>query len=520
MRNPPPRRASATILLALVPPPPLRLLLMAAALLATLSFLALRPAGAAYPWSVPLEASGPIDVGNQSNVVIENKRISNPSGSCILVYGSSSVTIRNSVIGPCGDHAIRSHDNSNVTISGVLVREVNGIGLLLWQSNNIEVKDSHFEDVATGVNALRSSGVNVHHNAFRNMRGTKSTFVQFDKVSGSGNRVNHNVAENVAGAGDPEDGISLYKTHGTSGSPVEIIGNRLRGGGPSRSSAGIQTGDGREGSYAVVRDNILVNTGAVGIGVSGGNNIRVLNNTVFGRSQEFTNVGIYVWDWVSEGNCRDHEVRGNRVLWHNRDGNLASSWDGRNCGPVDGWSENDWSAGLSEGSFGDVSVASISLSNFEPTTPADPDGDGDGYPASTDCDDGNASINPGATEQLGNGIDDDCNPSTVDDPDADGDGYTVVAGNDCDDNAPLVHPGMTEKVGNGADDDCNGSTPDDPNAGGGSFLNVNVSMLDRSGSGVGDGTISLRIEDASTGKSWILDGQVDGGGNVTLRVGN
>jgi len=40
-------------------------------------------------------------------------------------------------------------------------------------------------------------------------------------------------------------------------------------------------------------------------------------------------------------------------------------------------------------------------------TPDDPDRDGDKYPASEDCDDGDPKINPGATE-ISNGVDDDC----------------------------------------------------------------------------------------------------------------
>ncbi|MEO7174825.1 MAG: MopE-related protein, partial [Saprospiraceae bacterium] len=99
----------------------------------------------------------------------------------------------------------------------------------------------------------------------------------------------------------------------------------------------------------------------------------------------------------------------------------------------------------------------------------------------TDCDDGNAAVNPGATEVC-NGIDDDCDGLTDDsDPgivgqttyyaDADGDGYGdeevsvqscnlpegyVTDDTDCDDNDGDVHPGATE-VCNDKDDDCDGA---------------------------------------------------------------
>nr|WP_299000144.1 MopE-related protein [uncultured Allomuricauda sp.] len=97
------------------------------------------------------------------------------------------------------------------------------------------------------------------------------------------------------------------------------------------------------------------------------------------------------------------------------------------------------------------------------------DFDGDGAFSDIDCDDNNASVNPNAEEIPYNGIDDDCNPDTLDD-DLDGDGFANA--NDCDDNDASIKPNAEEIPYNGIDDDCNPDTPDDDLDGDG-FANAN-----------------------------------------------
>jgi len=98
------------------------------------------------------------------------------------------------------------------------------------------------------------------------------------------------------------------------------------------------------------------------------------------------------------------------------------------------------------------------------------DADNDGYKNNVDCNDNNASINPGATELCFDGVDNNCD-GVIDegcaggctDNDSDGYGYPAdssctYASEDCNDALASVNPGATEICSNGIDDDCDGLT--------------------------------------------------------------
>lgn len=228
-----------------------------------------------------LKRSGPVMISGQTNVVYDGYHFSG-SGRCMDIRNSTNVTIRNSL----------------------------------------------FEDCEAGIYASSSTNVVIEDNLFRN---SGRNFVQFERVTRG--RITGNTGSNVLGGSNAEDFISMYMSNGTPSDPILIANNRLSNGGPSRSGSGIALGD-NGGSWQIARNNTLINTGQIGIGVAGGSNMTVENNRIYSDQLEWSNVGIVAWVWGGAkhpSDCKAVDIRNNQVDWTNSAGVQNPFWENGSC---------------------------------------------------------------------------------------------------------------------------------------------------------------------------------------------
>ncbi|HTE00405.1 MAG TPA: right-handed parallel beta-helix repeat-containing protein [Mucilaginibacter sp.] len=266
----------------------------------------------------------------------------------IVLENLRNVTIRGDSINGDEEPCISIINCDNIRITHCYTGNSTKVGIYIYKSSNIKVDSSYFTNVSTGVYAVDSYAISVTYCEGKNMKGPypRGAFVQFNNVNGPRCRVNYNKFENILGQCHAEDNINMYISDGTAKDPIQIIGNQIRGGGPSKTGGGIMLGD-NGGSYQVAKDNILVNPGQYGMAISGGHNISIINNKIYSKPQVFTNVGLYIWA-QEDAACSLNTISGNQVNWINKNGERNDIWNQGNCGDVTGWKTNQTEAKIAE----------------------------------------------------------------------------------------------------------------------------------------------------------------------------
>jgi len=297
-------------------------------------------------------AATPFSIKNLRTIKrYSNLNISNKHGPCITISDSSHVEILDSNIGPCKGAGVDIKSSSHITLSGNDIHDTDSNGIQTYKTTNVNIIANKFARNSSSIYALLSSSLSVKGNSFLNVLGPKprGQFIQFNRVSGPYNEIVCNIAISQMGKGAPEDGISIYRSSGTLDSYLLISSNIINGGGPSGSGGGIMIGDGGSTEYVSATGNILINPGQYGIAVAGGSHIKVSGNLIYGRSQPFTNVGLYVWN-QSPSQCNNVDVTGNKVYWINSRNKPNPFWNAKNCGELSGESQPfSWSPWLING---------------------------------------------------------------------------------------------------------------------------------------------------------------------------
>lgn len=285
------------------------------------------------------EFDGPIRI-TKGGVYSGRWASTDPKVPAVLIDTTEPVVIENSVLrGPGHLISTEFHKTTRLTVRNTygFGERPNTQGRAPGRFVAVEtfaelVVENNYLEGTSGIYAHRWVGggtVKVRYNRARNVVGLWSDgkggwltgssqfsivqFVQFNDVKGIKDvEIAWNEVINVAGESRTEDVISMYRSGGTTASPIRIHNNYIQGSYPAEvgsqafSGGGIMLGD-HGGSNQVAYRNHVVSVSNYGIAIAGGSNNRIEENRVVsagvledGTRIHAANVGIYIWDQYSD----------------------------------------------------------------------------------------------------------------------------------------------------------------------------------------------------------------------------
>jgi hypothetical protein len=299
-----------------------------------------------------LTASGPVTVSGQSGVVIQNLHITNPNGDCVTITNSTSITIKQSEIGPCKGNGVVISGGSTISVldnyihpEGTLTGccDVTDGIFASGTTSNLTIQGNVIAYGEANIEASGQTNLKVIGNFLLNPRGgansrgqnvqvwsnNTTTLVQNNYALSSTDTTKYTFAE------DQEDSINFGADPSGALTNGVVVQNNYVTGGHSNSGCGIIADTGANSVQFLT--NTILNSGQCGIGIADGTNQVVNGNKILNTTPVSGggNTGIYVWKvTASDPACGPVTISNNVVSAVNSSGAANSFWNGGGCGTV------------------------------------------------------------------------------------------------------------------------------------------------------------------------------------------
>jgi hypothetical protein len=223
--------------------------------------------------------------------------------------------------------------------------------------SDITIDSTYIENVQQGIYAQNAARIIIKHNYIHNVLGAPSpaTYhpIQINNVTHA--HIDSNkIEEDPVVTQYSHDQISIYKSNGTIGDSVTVIGNWIRfgqqvmnGSGPGGFTGGnngacaINLTD-SGGSLQVARDNLIINGGYIGIQIDGaGTSAKADHNKIYSSRTDISLVGIsyYTTTHVYPGPS-SVEISYNKLNWSKNSGGIYNKYHDVSLSAPIGWTTN------------------------------------------------------------------------------------------------------------------------------------------------------------------------------------
>jgi len=242
----------------------------------------------------------------------------------------------------------------NITIRHCRIHGSTGQAITISGGSGFTIDSVYIDNVQQGLYAENASNVSITNSYIHNVIGASGhTYhpIQFNNVLHG--HINYNkILEDTITTQYTHDQISLYKSNGSVGDSITVIGNLIYGGqtqmngtgpggftGGNNGATGINLLD-SGGSYQVARDNTLINPGYTGMQIDGaGSHAKMDHNRIYSKRTYISLVGMSYYT-TNGGDGPGIEISYNHITWNKNVGGIYNKFFNPSLTQPTNWTTN------------------------------------------------------------------------------------------------------------------------------------------------------------------------------------